>query len=71
VDLSEDDYRAMLIRSAVAAGVQLPPQALRLMETSDGSLFSALKPLGLKLESRKAPIEMLVVDSALKTPTEN
>ena len=31
VDLSEDDYRAMLIRSAVAAGVQLPPQALRLM----------------------------------------
>jgi uncharacterized protein (TIGR03435 family) len=71
VDLSEDDYRAMLIRSAVAAGVQLPPQALRLMETSDGSLFSALKPLGLKLESKKAPIEMLVVDSALKTPTEN
>jgi uncharacterized protein (TIGR03435 family) len=71
VDLSEDDYRAMLIRSAVAAGVQLPPQALRLMETSDGSLFSALKPLGLKLESKKAPIEMLVVDTALKTPTEN
>jgi len=27
--------------------------------------------LGLKLESRKTPMEYLVVDSALKTPTEN
>ena len=30
-----------------------------------------LKPLGLKLESRKAPIEVLVVDSANKMPAEN
>jgi uncharacterized protein (TIGR03435 family) len=71
VPLSDDDYRAMLIRSAVSAGVQLPPQALQLLSGSDGSLFSALKPLGLKLESKKAPIEMVVLDSALKTPTEN
>jgi uncharacterized protein (TIGR03435 family) len=71
VQLSEDDYRAMLIRSAVAAGVQLPPQALQLLDGADGSLFSALKPLGLKLESKKAPIDMVVVDSILKTPTEN
>jgi uncharacterized protein (TIGR03435 family) len=71
VQLSEDDYRAMLIRSAVAAGVQLPPQALQLLNGSDGSLFSALKPLGLKLESKKAPIDVVVIDSALKTPTEN
>ena len=27
--------------------------------------------LGLKLEARKAPVEMLVVDSAEKSPTEN
>jgi uncharacterized protein (TIGR03435 family) len=71
VPLSQEDYNAMLIRSAVAAGVQLPPQALRLIEGADGSLFSALKPLGLKLEGKKAPVEMLVVDSVLKTPTEN
>ena len=27
--------------------------------------------LGLKLETRKAPIEILVVDSAQRTPSEN
>jgi len=30
-----------------------------------------LQKAGLKLEPRKAPLEVLVVDSALKSPTEN
>jgi uncharacterized protein (TIGR03435 family) len=71
MDLTPEEYRAMLIRSAVAAGVTLPPQALQALQGSDGSMFSALKPLGLKLESRKAPVEVLVVDSANKMPAEN
>ena len=71
VDLTQDDYNAMLIRSAISAGVNLPPQALRLLEGADGSLFAALKPLGLKLETKKAPIEVVVVDSMQRTPSEN
>jgi len=35
------------------------------------SLFSGLRAVGLKLEPRKAPLPVLVVDSILKSPTEN
>ena len=69
---SPEDYQAMLIRSAIYAGVTLPPQALRALEGVSGdTLFAALQTVGLKLESRKAPLEVLVVDSVSKTPTEN
>ena len=72
LDLSPEDFRAMTIRSAVAAGVQLPPEALRLLDNaSDSSLHAALQAVGLKLEPRKAPIEMLVIDHIEKAPTDN
>jgi uncharacterized protein (TIGR03435 family) len=72
LNFTPEDYRAMLIRSAVGAGVPLPPEALRLMDASSGdSLAASLESLGLKLERRKTPVEVLVVDKALKTPTEN
>ena len=67
-----EDYRAMLIRSALAAGLVLPPEAMRLLEFSSGdSLFSAIQTLGLKLDPRKAPLDVLVIDHAEKTPAEN
>ena len=72
LEVTPEDYQGMLIRSAIAAGVTLPPQALRAMDNSSGdSLSVALQKAGLKLEPRKAPLEVLVVDSALKSPTEN
>ncbi|MDE3195977.1 MAG: TIGR03435 family protein, partial [Acidobacteriota bacterium] len=72
LNFTEEDYRAMLIRSAVNAGVSLPPQALRLMENASGdSLFSAIQEAGLKLEPRKAALDVLVIDSIARTPTEN
>ena len=43
--------------------------------TGDGvpgpTIYTALHEVGLKLESRKAPVEILVVDHAQKVPVEN
>ena len=37
-----------------------------------GTIFSALKEqLGLRLEARKGPVDLLVIDSVRKTPREN
>ena len=70
--MTDEDYRAMQIRAAISAGVPLPPQAMKLLEFSSGdSIATALQALGLKLESRKAPLETIVIDSADKIPTEN
>jgi len=35
------------------------------------SVFSAVQQLGLKLDPRKAPVEMIVIDHLEKAPTEN
>lgn len=72
LDFSPEDFRNMMIRSAIAAGVVLPPEAMQLLAgASDEGLFNALQSLGLKLESRKAPIEVMVIDKMEKMPTEN
>jgi uncharacterized protein (TIGR03435 family) len=72
LDVTPEDYRSMLIRAAVTAGVSLPPEALRLLDgASVPSLFDAMQKLGLKLDARKAPLDLLVIDAALKTPTDN
>jgi uncharacterized protein (TIGR03435 family) len=73
LDLTPEDYRLMLIRAAVAAGLVLSPNVLRVLDGSPtpSSLFDGLQKVGLKLEARKAPLDLLVVDSARKTPTEN
>jgi uncharacterized protein (TIGR03435 family) len=72
LEFTPEEYRVLLIRTALSAGVNLPPEVIRLLEgASDESLFKGLQALGLKLESRKAPLEVLVIDSASKTPTEN
>jgi uncharacterized protein (TIGR03435 family) len=68
---SREDYQLMLIRSAIAAGVKLPPQALSLAQGQPDSFYEGLASLGLKLESKKAPQEMLIVDHAEKMPAEN
>jgi uncharacterized protein (TIGR03435 family) len=72
LDVTQEDYTAMLIRSALSAGVTLPPQALRALDFSSGdSLLNAFEKVGLSLNPRKAPLEILVIDSMQKTPANN
>jgi uncharacterized protein (TIGR03435 family) len=72
IEITEEEYRVMMIRSAIAAGVALPPEVTRMIASAtDESLYSALAAYGLKLEPRKAPLDVIVVDHVDKTPTAN
>ena len=71
-EVSPDDFRAMMIRSALASGAALPPQLLQVLDrASPAAVPDALKPLGLSLIGRRAPIDVLVIDSIEKSPTDN
>jgi uncharacterized protein (TIGR03435 family) len=71
LNVTREDYYILLVRSGANAGVALPPQAMQLLNGSPVSLFDAIDQQGLHLDARKLPLDMIVVDSALQTPTEN
>jgi uncharacterized protein (TIGR03435 family) len=71
LELTHEDFLATRVQSALTAGMTVPPQAMKLLESAGDSLHTALAKVGLKLEAKKAPMEVLVVDSAEKTPSEN
>ena len=57
-------FRGASAASATRDGARMFPEA-------GPTLFEAVKALGLKLEAKKAPIEMLTVVRAERAPTEN
>jgi uncharacterized protein (TIGR03435 family) len=70
--------RQDLLNAARAAGANVPaaapdPSASPADAASDpvSSIFNAMQTLGLKLEPRKAPLLMIVVDKVEKMPTDN
>ena len=70
--VTPEDYQTMLIRAGANTGIVLPPVVLQLLDNASiGSLSDGLEKVGLKLDSRKSPIDMLVVDQMLKTPKDN
>jgi len=72
LELTPDDYQAALIRSAVNQGVVLPPAALSVLDNVAGDPFSnQLDRFGLHLDSRKSPLDVIVIDSIRRTPTDN
>ena len=52
------DFRA----DDTIAGMPLPPPGAIPAETASPSIFSAVQQLGLRLESTKGPLEVLVID---------
>jgi uncharacterized protein (TIGR03435 family) len=71
-DVAPEEYRAMQLRPAVWAGVVLPPEAQKMLDAgSPAALGDALQQIGLRLDARKAPLDVLVIDDALKTPIPN
>jgi uncharacterized protein (TIGR03435 family) len=72
VVLTPEDFQALMSRSVAAAGYVVSPEALRLAETASSvAVPDALARVGLKLRQQRAPIEVLVIDSIDRTPTEN
>jgi uncharacterized protein (TIGR03435 family) len=71
LNVTQEDYYILLVRSGSNAGVMLPAQAMALLNGSPVSLFDAIEQQGLHLDARKLPLDTIVVDSALQTPTQN
>jgi len=68
----DDELRALVSRSFLSGGGVLPPENVRkLDEIGNDSLLAGLRAAGLKLEARKAPVSVLVIESILKSPTNN
>jgi uncharacterized protein (TIGR03435 family) len=70
---------AEMMNAARAAGMAVPGgapgggDAGKLTDAAEptGSIFNSIQSLGLKLESRKAPLAFIVVDRVEKLPTDN
>jgi uncharacterized protein (TIGR03435 family) len=72
LDLAPEDYGSMMMRAAASRGVSYPPDVLsELAGMTNVSFLDALDRVGLKLEKGKRPLDVINVDEAKKTPTEN
>jgi uncharacterized protein (TIGR03435 family) len=71
-----------MMNVARAAGANLPPGALgggpggpggvpAALDPSGSSIFHSVEQLGLKLDSRRLPVDQLVIDHLERTPTED
>ena len=70
--VTPDAYGQLLARAALNSEMEMPPQAMRNLENADFRyLPEAVEQLGLKLEGRRLPVEVLVIDHVRRTPAEH
>jgi len=69
--VTPEDTQTLMIRAAINAGVQLPPQALRLVDNGGNPVETGAEQLGLKFDSRRMPVEIIILDQVSKAPTDN
>jgi uncharacterized protein (TIGR03435 family) len=70
--LSPQDFQTMFIWAAMAGGSSIPQElAPKIDGLSLDSLRTSLRQAGLKLASSKGAVDVLVVDTVLKKPTDN
>ena len=62
---------AATIRSLIASGTTTTVQGTPLTEPTGFSVFKALEGIGLKLEKRRSPVDVIVVDALSTAPTPN
>src|ERR1700722_3282490 len=70
LDISQEDIRAVM-RSIGAAMPAAAAGATDSASEPGSSILTSVQQLGLKLEARKAPLDMIVIDHLEKLPTEN
>ena len=76
IEISLADILAMVRAAGVDLGPNVPnaPGAAPGVASDPGggsTLMDAVRSMGLKLESRKAPVDQFVIDHIEKAPTEN
>jgi len=69
LDIGLDDMLKLAESQGVSIPVQRPSGSA--FDAGGSLVFAAIENYGLKLERRKAPIDLLVIDRVEKTPTEN
>jgi uncharacterized protein (TIGR03435 family) len=74
LDLSMDDLKNAAKAAGMGAMIASAEGGKPSGEASDpsgSSIFMSMQQMGLKLEARKAPLPVIVIDHVEKSPTEN
>ena len=72
LELSQQDYGFAMMRAAINNGYPVSPQGLRALDSAPSNVLGQyIAKTGLALEERRALLDVIVVVSASRTPTEN